>query len=136
MVPKPMLESNPPTLMSYFYDKKALTRVDIENAGGYFGKSKTIPQRFMLVAPHFKKKYSNTFKILGLKDVETDGFLAWFAALKEVNLSPQWENDELNLQVVNSYDLLTSSKASSRIKNLLEDAPTLENKTGAKQLTA
>ena len=55
MVPKPMLESNPPTLMRYFYDKQALTRGDIENAGGHFGKSRTIPQQFMLVATHFKK---------------------------------------------------------------------------------
>ena len=72
------LLDNPPETMTYFAEKEALSRHDIKNAGGVYGRHPNQPQQAMLVAPIFKKSYLKVFKELGLQNVPTTEFMAWY----------------------------------------------------------
>ena len=71
--------------------------------GGVYGQNHSQPQRILLVAPIFKKTYAIVFKQLGLENVPTDEFMAWYRAYLEARASPEWESDDRRPQVYHDY---------------------------------
>ena len=53
----------------------------------------------------------------------------------EVREDPTWEDDDLMLEITNSYEQINNSPHNQKVKNLLEAAPTLENRAPAKMLS-
>ena len=108
--------------MLYFVMKTALTRNDLNNSAGAYGKFKFWSQRAVLVAPIFPKKYKIIFKELGMKNIPTTELASWFMAWLESREDPEWESDEIRLQVFNDFEQLRNSPKDKGIKTLQEEA--------------
>ena len=65
--------------MLKFLDHQALTRHDMENIGEYRGP-KFAPQKYELYEPHYPPEFLNIERTLGLVDVASTEFVAWYTA--------------------------------------------------------
>ena len=111
-----------------FVKKESLTRDDIDNPARAYGDFKMRPQMSMLVAPIFPKKYEEVFLDLGLENVPTLELMGWYMAYRESSMDPEWESDDIRLQICNGYTQLENSPKFAQIKGMKEDAPTLKGK--------
>ena len=128
------LTENPPELLKYFVEKKALTRSDIANPNRAYGDGRFKPMRTLLVAPLFETKYENIFKRLGLVNAANNELMAWYRAWQDARKDGEWENDDVGLQVSNGYDQLIEIKHSP-LQSLMNGAPPLKSKRVLSKLT-
>ena len=91
--------------MLKFLDHQALTRHDMENIGEYRGL-KFVPQKYELYAPHYPPEFLIIERTLGLVDVASTEFVAWYTAWHETKKDPFWRNSDTIMQITNSFDQL------------------------------
>ena len=81
----------------------------MENIGEYRG-SKFAPQTYKLYAPHYPPEILIIERELGLVDVASTEFVAWYNAHKQVQKDPVWKDSDTIKQITNSFDQLNVSR--------------------------
>ena len=105
----------------------------MENIGEYRG-SKFAPQKYELYAPHYPPEFINKERTLSLVDVASTEFVAWYSAWHETTKDLFWRNSDTIMKITNSFDQLNVSRCRPRIKNLMDQAPVLDNRAPVKSM--
>ena len=134
ITPKCLKTKKISSALDYFASKEALTRNDLNNVNGAYGKSKKKPQYSLRVAPWFEKKYKSIMKDIGMPNAADEEMIVWFLAWREARKDGEWHSDDVRLQISNGYDQLIETKF-QQLKNLLDGAPVLKGRAHAKKLT-
>ena len=71
-----------------------------------------------------------------MENIPTTELASWFMAYLESRNDPEWESDEIRLQVFNGFEQLRNSPKHAQIKGLQEEAPKLRGRNDVRNISA